>query len=718
MKKFTIPLLTLALLIITGNVLVHAQRVTVTIAGNGTPGFTGDGGWGKTAQISAPYDVCHDAANNVYFTDMANGRVRKISVQNGKITTIAGGGTSTADGIPAVNALISPKNMCIDAAGNIYIVSNSTNQIKRIDAATNIITTVAGTGTAGYSGDGGSALSAQFNGMLGICISPAGNIYVSDSGNNCIRKIAAGTGIVTTIAGTGTPGYTGDGGAAVAATLHSPTAINVTAAEDVYVMDQSGWTVFNAHLRKITAATGLISTVAGAPSGGSIFGTSLLTTFLADVTGLCMDDSGNFFCNEVSCSCRELDMSMDMTYAVAGNFGIESYAENVNSNLAYMNTPYGLSMDAARNLYAADNFNNRIRKIIQLTHTPTFSYGRGAYLYVCPGSTVSFDSMLTVTDIDAGQTETYTVISAPAHGTITGFPATVTSVGDAGISRPSTGASYTSSATYSGSDEFKVQVSDGALMDTFTIYVDNGVASIAGANTVCAEAGITLTNEFAGGAWTLSNANASVSGTGVVTGNIAGTDVLYYTVVTACGEQTTQTTITINPVAVAGAISGVASICSGATTVFTNPTAVGTGSWSVSNSHSSITTAGVLTGLSVGVDSVLFTATNSCGSAAASKLINVTHCSNAGVASVSFPTPEMYPNPASAELNVQWDELYNGNATVSIADVTGRVVLTAALNNSNSGAATVNVASLKDGVYLVTFSNATTHFTDKMVISK
>jgi hypothetical protein len=247
-----------------------------------------------SASLNGPYDVCVDAARNVYFTDQANNRVRMVSSKMVSYQRVAGGGSSTLDGVPATSAAVTPKNMCIDAAGNLYIVTSGALQIKKISATTHNITTVAGNGAAGFSGDGGAAVSASFNGLAGICIDPSGNLFVVDSGNFRIGEIAAGSGIVTTIAGTGVAGYAGDAGPAIAATMNMPTDIAVNAAGDVFFIDQSG-AVFTARLRKISASTGIISTVAGTNAGGgAIFDVPLLNTFLADVTGLCIDNSGKF----------------------------------------------------------------------------------------------------------------------------------------------------------------------------------------------------------------------------------------------------------------------------------------------------------------------------------------------------------------------------------------------------------------------------------------
>jgi len=715
MKKINLTLLLVALLTV-GSQLAYAQRITVTIAGSGTAGYSGDGGWGKYAMINSPYDVCADAAQNVYFTDTANGRIRMVSAKNGLISTIAGGGVSSAEGILATYAALSPTNMCIDAAGNLYVVASS-NKVRRIDAVTHIITTVAGTGVAGFSGDGGPAISATFNGICGICIDASGNLYLVDQGNYCIRKVAAGTGLVTTIAGTpGVGGFTGDGGPAIAATLSTPTAITVNPAGDVFVADQSGYLGFNAQLRKIDAGTGIITTIAGGTTGGAIFGVPLMSTWLADVTGLCIDRHGNFFCNEVSCSCRRLDMSTDSSYAVGGDFYTESYSDNLNSTLSYMDNPYGICVDAMENLYVADNFNNRIRKLIQVTSTPTFAYGQGAYLATCPGATVVFDSMLTITDLEAGQTETFTVISAPTHGTLSGFPATAVSNGTVSITRPS-GLSYTAS-TYVGSDSFQVQVSDGGLADTFTIYVVSGTSSITGVSTMCTGTTVALSNDDATGAWTTSNSNATISADGVITATTAGTDTALYTVTNTCGTVAAELSLTINTVPDAGAItSTTANICKGSSLVLADVVAGGT--WHASNANVSISGTGALSALSVGADTVFYTVTNSCGNNSASEVITVTPCDATGVALVSYAVPNLFPNPASSSINVQWDALLTGSVNISIADLAGRVVSSSQLSATGTNAAVVDVSALQNGIYLLTMSSADMqHFTYKVAVNK
>ena len=409
-------------------------------------------------------------------------------------------------------------------------------------------------------------------------------------------------------------------------------------------------------------------------------------------------------------------MSTDSSYAVGGDFYTESYSDNLNSTLSYMDNPYGICVDAMENLYVADNFNNRIRKLIQVTSTPTFAYGQGAYLATCPGATVVFDSMLTITDLEAGQTETFTVISAPTHGTLSGFPATAVSNGTVSITRPS-GLSYTAS-TYVGSDSFQVQVSDGGLADTFTIYVVSGTSSITGVSTMCTGTTVALSNDDATGAWTTSNSNATISADGVITATTAGTDTALYTVTNTCGTVAAELSLTINTVPDAGAItSTTANICKGSSLVLADVVAGGT--WHASNANVSISGTGALSALSVGADTVFYTVTNSCGNNSASEVITVTPCDATGVALVSYAVPNLFPNPASSSINVQWDALLTGSVNISIADLAGRVVSSSQLSATGTNAAVVDVSALQNGIYLLTMSSADMqHFTYKVAVNK
>ncbi len=475
MKKVT-SLILLALCISTC-ILVHAQKITVTIAGNGMHGFSGDGGPGKMAQISNPNDVCMDAAENIYFVDKGNNRIRKVSATNGIITTIAGGGTSTADGVPATNAMISPSYMCINSSG-LYISTG--NMIRKINLSTGNITTIAGTGTSGFSGDGGPAIAATLDDPQGICLDGAGNLYVVDRNNHRIRKIDASSSVITTVCGTGSIGFAGDGGPASAATLNYPGVICANSAGDLFFSDQSpsfpmGYD--NSRVRKISAGTGIISTFAGSPTGSFTHSVPALNAILGTITGVCFDAAGNFFCNEMSCSCRMMRPGNDTLFLVGGNFYIQGYSDDMASPLANMDHPNGLCADSHGAVYIADNMNDRIRKVVTLTNTPTFVYGGAQTISATAGVPYPLSTTLAITDIDSPQVEAWTIVTPPSHGSTAGFMLAEWSMGKNHTTMPPTGGTYTAYPGYTGPDMFRVRATDATLSDTITIYVNVAAGS-------------------------------------------------------------------------------------------------------------------------------------------------------------------------------------------------------------------------------------------------
>jgi sugar lactone lactonase YvrE len=202
-----------------------------TIAGNGTAGSTGNSGAATSIELNYPDGVAMDGAGNLYIADLYNNVVRKVAAGTGLITTVAGNGTACPSstslcgdgGLATAAELNQPYDLTLDGAGNLYIVDGGGSLVRvvsNVSSGTGIITTVVGTGTQGYSGDGGLATKAQLNGANQVVLDSAGNLYIADWGNNRIRKVAAGTGIITTFAGTGTAGYSGDGGLATATTLN------------------------------------------------------------------------------------------------------------------------------------------------------------------------------------------------------------------------------------------------------------------------------------------------------------------------------------------------------------------------------------------------------------------------------------------------------------------------------------------------------------------
>ncbi|HEX6889354.1 MAG TPA: hypothetical protein VF141_01630 [Chryseolinea sp.] len=260
----------------------------------------GDGGPAIDAHLRSPYGVAVDAAGNIYVADTGNNVVRKISA-SGIISTIAGSPDSygyTGDGALAKDAqLYGPYDVAVDKDNNIYVVDSQNAVIRKIAAGTGIITTVAGSGPdhTGFAGDHGLAIDAYLDTPQGVTLDNVGNLYIVDSGNNAIRKVDASTGIITTIAGTGQWGYDGDGKQAVHAKLYAPSRVAVDELGDVYIADQGSHVI-----RKITKATGVINTLAGTAgiAGYSGDGGPAVDARLSSPQGVAVDSEGNVFMTE------------------------------------------------------------------------------------------------------------------------------------------------------------------------------------------------------------------------------------------------------------------------------------------------------------------------------------------------------------------------------------------------------------------------------------
>ena len=264
-----------------------------TVAGDGDWIYRGDGVAATAAPIFLPTGVVTDALGNIYLSDSNNNRIRRVDAVTGLISTVAGTGTSgyNGDNIPATQAMVSnPAGLAIDGAGNLYFADNGNHILRRIDAVTGLITTVAGTpGVQGYSGDGSLATAARLTFPEGVALDITGNLYIADTGNSVIRKVDT-SGTITSIAGTGTAGYNGDGILATTAQLNNPW--NLTAAADgsFYIADLD-----NHRIRRI-APSGLIATVAGTgTSGFSGDGSAAVSAQLKAPAAVVLDPAGNLY---------------------------------------------------------------------------------------------------------------------------------------------------------------------------------------------------------------------------------------------------------------------------------------------------------------------------------------------------------------------------------------------------------------------------------------
>ncbi len=332
-----------------------------TVAGGGIA--TGDGGPALQAALSSPNGVAIDAAGNQYVCELTNNRVREISAITGAITTVIGTGaaTSIGDGGPAAAASVNePAGVLIDGAGNLYVAEYSGNRIRKIAVGTGIVTTVAGTGTGGFAGDGGLATSAWLYQPDAIALDASGNLLIADYGNMRIRKIAATTGIITTIAGVGLQTTTGDGGAATAASLNGPSTLALDAAGNIYIAELTGH-----RIRKITAATGAISTVVGTGNAGSTGDGQAPTLALINApNGVMIDAAGNILvCEFGGNRIRKVDIANSIIFTVSGSGIAQESGDNGPANLASISAPSMGAFDAAGDRYVADRGNNCIRKI-------------------------------------------------------------------------------------------------------------------------------------------------------------------------------------------------------------------------------------------------------------------------------------------------------------------------------------------------------------------
>ncbi|HET6991189.1 MAG TPA: T9SS type A sorting domain-containing protein [Bacteroidia bacterium] len=277
---------------------VAPSGIITTIAGTATPGYSGDGGQATAAQLNAPAGMAFDASGNLLFADFANNVIRKIDMATGIITTIAGTGTAgySGDGGPASAAQFHlPRDVRFDATGNLYVCDWLNHVIRKIDLLGNI-STIAGTGTTGYSGDGGQATAALISLPYKLVIDTAGNLFFIDGSNNCVREINT-SGIISTVVGTGTSGFSGDGGLATAAQLNIPTSLAFDSIGDLYIADRG-----NARIRMVSTA-GIISTVVGngtvgdTGDGGPAISAEITTPF-----DLLFDDSSNLYIAEINSS--------------------------------------------------------------------------------------------------------------------------------------------------------------------------------------------------------------------------------------------------------------------------------------------------------------------------------------------------------------------------------------------------------------------------------
>ncbi|WP_250291816.1 NHL repeat-containing protein, partial [Frankia sp. CiP1_Cm_nod1] len=333
--------------------------VIITVAGTGATGFSGDNGPATAADLSRPDDPLVDSTGAVYFTDTGNNRIRRIGT-DGVITTIAGTGTYgySGDNGPAAQAYFAtPTDVARDRAGNLYIADTDNNRIRRINVV-GTVTTVAGTGVAGFSGDNGPASAAQLAKPTSVLVDADGNLYIADSGNNRIRRIGTND-VITTVAGTGAPGYSGDGGPATAARLAGPGGLAADTAGNLYIADNA-----NNRVRRVSS-DGVITTIAGTGVAGFSGDNGPATAaHLANPGSVAVAGDGRLYIADTDNN-RVRRIGTDGVITTVAGIGAPGYSgDNGPATAARLCDPNGLGLDVTeRFLYITDNCNDRIRRV-------------------------------------------------------------------------------------------------------------------------------------------------------------------------------------------------------------------------------------------------------------------------------------------------------------------------------------------------------------------
>ncbi len=457
-------------------------QIITTIAGTGVAGYAGDGGAATAAKLRVPAGFYRDPSGNLFVADASNNVVRKITPA-GIISTVAGTGVAgyNGDDILATAALLSnPADVVGDSLGNLYVCDFNNYRVRKIDPS-GIITTIAGKGTPGYTGDNGAATGATFHSPLGLTMDAQGNLYIADQTNCAVRKIALSTGIITTFVGRGTPGYSGDGGPATAAYIHNPNYVYADVVGNIYITDNA-----NHVIRKVDTV-GVITTVVGTGvpgyNGDNISATSAELKFPA---GVRKDVFGNLYIADAfNYRIRKIDTSGIIT-TIAGT-GTPGYSgDGCIATAAEVNEPLDLDIDSAGNILIADAQNNRIRELTA-NHAPYFVNGHSQSIVV-PENYFAYpiDSQLRAADSDMAGTETWALLSTPLNGTVN---VSYTANAQAGVITP-VYLYYKPNAGFIGTDAFSVKISDcvGAA-DTTTIHVTVAPVTPAGSTIITTIAG-------------------------------------------------------------------------------------------------------------------------------------------------------------------------------------------------------------------------------------
>ncbi len=603
---------------------INGSSIITNIAGTGTAGYTGDHGQATAAELSHPANVVTDSNGNIYFSDYGNYRVRKIS-NTGIITTIGGNGTSasTGDNGPATDAGIFIPGGIVVKGTDVYIGETQAGRVRRITASGYIIP-VAGAGGLSFSGDGGPATDAHLNNPQGMLIDHAGNLLIVDGGNRRIRLVTP-AGIISTFAGNGGTGSTGNGGPATNATFTYPTDLAEDADGNIYITDDG------ANVIRVVNPAGIISAYAGtgAASFGGDGGAATAASFNQPAS-ITIDRFGNMYVSEYNTSTyndnrvRKINTS-GIISTICGTSTAGVSGDGGPAYAALLNLPSKVCADLSGNVFVVNANGNKIR-VINLSPIK-FAAGHTAMDSVCNNElALSVNTSLTVIDSNINRPVTWSLLSGPSHGIAT-ISCTLTSTGSP---LTPTGSFYTPAAGYVGNDTFKVRVTDTYASDTLAVYMNVKAppAAITGSGLVIAGFSVTLADATPGGTWSSSNTTAG----------------------------------TINPA------------------------------------------TGVFTGIATGIDTIIYTSANGCS---VTKTITVNPMGTSVKMLKVQGSVSLYPNPAHENLVISADGVDNGSAAIKIFDQLGKVVLSETTTIAgHTLQKQVSLSGLPDAVYIVALTDA------------
>lgn len=601
---------------------ITTAGIISTVAGNGSIGFSGDGGAATAASIYNPTGVAVDATGNLYIADLNNNRIRKVNT-SGIISTIAGNGGFgySGDGGSAISAtLADPTRPTVDAAGNVFFADVSNNRIRKITPA-GIISTVAGNGTAGFSGDGAAATTASLAYPRSVTVDNLGNLYITDFNNNRIRKVNT-TGIITTIAGTGSVGYSGDGGAATAATLNYPTQLAVDASGAIYIADLN-----NNCIRKISNGV-IVANIIGASS------------ICAGNTTLYTDSTSGGIWSSSNSSIATVDASGNVTGLSVGS-AIISYV--VTNSCGTATAIKSITVNAMPTVTAsAGSSAICIGQATTLTSggASTYSWSPVVGLSATTGSSTTFNGSSTATYTVTG-TNTVTGCSSTATVTISvnPLPTVAATAGSSNICLGnSTTLTATGATTYSWLPSASLSATTGSTVTatpaSTTTYTVVGTASgcsnsstvtvainttptitaTAGSSAICS--GNSTTISASGGTTYIWSPSAGLSATTGATVTATPTVTTTYTITGTNGSgctNTTTKTITVNSLPTVILASGTTTLCAGNSTTI-SATGAATYTWTP-GSGLSATTGTTVTATPLFTTTYTVTGTNGSGCA-------------------------------------------------------------------------------------------------------